>query len=115
VMSNNLSSPIRINGLQIDLGNALPEHVRERLLTTTETYFQELKHGSVGFRREGQSYCCTINIQVSNFRIIIGEALASDCYQAFDQALAKVAVQLQRRKHRLNRAVRDDFRARATA
>jgi ribosomal subunit interface protein len=115
MMSNNLSSPIRIKGLQIELGDALPQHVQERLLATTETYFQELKHGSVGFRREGQSYCCTINIQVSNFRIIIGEALASDCYQAFDQALAKVAAQLQRRKHRLNRAAREEFRAGATA
>ena len=111
MMSTNLSSPIRVNGFQIDLGDALPHYVRERLTTTTETYFQELNYGSVGFRREGQSYCCTINIQVSNFRIIIGEALAPDCYQAFDLALAKVAAQLQRRKHRLNRAVREEIRA----
>jgi ribosomal subunit interface protein len=115
MMSNNLSSPIRINGFQIDLGDALPQYVRERLLTTTETYFQELRHASVGLRREGQSYCCTINIQVGNFRMMIGEVLAPDCYQAFDQALAKVAVQLQRRKQRLTRALREEFRAGATA
>lgn len=36
-MGENLSSPIRINGFQIDLGDAQPQQVRERLLTTTET------------------------------------------------------------------------------
>jgi ribosomal subunit interface protein len=115
MMSNNLSSPIRINGFQIDLGDALPQHVQERLLTTTETYFQELRHGTVGFRREGQSYCCTINIQVGNFRMMIGEASAPDCYRAFDLALEKVAVQLRRRKRRLDGAVREEVRAGATA
>jgi ribosomal subunit interface protein len=115
VMSNNLSSPIRTNGVQIDLGDALPQHVQERLLTTTETYFQELKHASVGFRREGQSYCCTINILVGNFRMMIGEASAPDFYRAFDLALEKVAVQLRRRKRRLDGAVREEVRAGATA
>ena len=115
-MTSNLrNSRIRVNGFQIDLGDALPQHVRESLLQTTETYFQQLNHGSVGFRREGQSYCCTISIQVGNLRIIIGEAMAADCYQAFDLALAKVAVQLQRRKHRLNMAVREEIQAGATA
>ena len=92
---------IKINGTNIDLGEALPHHVQEKLLHVAGMYFGRLNHGTVGFTRDGHSYSCTINIQVSNLRMIVAEASSSDCHQAFDQALGKVDKQLRRRKRRM--------------
>ncbi len=103
---NATAAPIRINGTNIDLGEALPRKVQDELMHVAGTYFRQLNHGTVGFTRDGHSYSCTINIQVSNLRLIVAEASASDCHQAFDQALGKVDKQLRRRKRRMVNASR---------
>jgi ribosomal subunit interface protein len=105
------NAPIKINGTNIDLGEALPHHVQERLLHVAGTYFGRLNHAAVGFTRDGRSYCCTINIQVSNLRVIVAEASAGDCHQAFDQALGKVDKQLRRGKRRMINADRGQMSA----
>jgi len=94
-------APIKIGGPNIDLGEALPHKVREELLRLVETYSRRLNHASVGFVRDGHWYRCTINAQVGNLKVIVAEASAADCHQAFDQALAKTGRQLHRRKHRM--------------
>ncbi|WP_262027009.1 ribosome hibernation-promoting factor, HPF/YfiA family [Microvirga sp. Mcv34] len=98
---NAISAPIKINGSNVNLGEALPHKVQDQLLHVAKTYFRQLHHGTVGFTRDGHSYSCTINIQVSNLRMIVAEASAGDCHQAFDQALGKVDKQLRRRKRRM--------------
>ncbi|AWM85421.1 ribosome hibernation-promoting factor, HPF/YfiA family [Microvirga sp. 17 mud 1-3] len=100
---NSLHSSIVVKGHQIDLGEALPEHVREKLSQAAEKSFGGLKHAAVGFSRDGLTYRCTINAQVGNLKVIIGEAPAGDCYRAFDVALARVVEQVQRRRERLKR------------
>ena len=112
---NAISAPIKINSSNIDLGEALPRKVEDELLHVALTYFRELHHGTIGFTRDGHSYSCTINIQVSNLRMIIAEASAGDCYQAFDQALGKVDKQLRRRKRRMIDASRIQASAPALA
>lgn len=101
---NSLHSSIVVKGHQIDLGEALPGHVREKLSQAAEKSFGSLRHAAVGFSREGQAYRCTINAQVGNLKVIIGEAPAADCYRAFDVALARVLEQVQRRRERLKRS-----------
>jgi len=98
---NGISAPIRISGSNVDLGEDLPRKVREQILHVAESYFGSLNHAAVGFRRDGHWYCCTINIQVGNLKVMVSEASAADCQQAFDQALAKVSRQLLRRKQRI--------------
>ncbi|SCY57771.1 HPF/RaiA family ribosome-associated protein [Microvirga guangxiensis] len=93
-------APIRINSSNIDLGEALPRKVQEEILHVAETHFGHLKHATVGFTRDGHWYCCTINVQVGNLKMIIAEATATNCNQAFDLALAKIGNQLLRRKKR---------------
>ena len=94
-------APIKINGSNIDLGEALPRKVQDELLHVAGTHFGHLRHGAVGFTRDGHSYSCTINIQVSNLRMIVAVPSAGDCHQAFDKALGKVNKQLRRRKSRM--------------
>jgi ribosomal subunit interface protein len=104
--SNVSATPIKINGTNIDLGEALPHKVREEILRLAENFGGRLNHAAVGFTRDAHWYCCIINLQVSNLKMIVAEATAPDCHQAFDRALAKVGRQLHRRKRRMADAVR---------
>lgn len=112
---NTIPAPIKINGSNIDLGEALPRKVQEEILHVTETYFGHLKHASVGFTRDGHWYCCTINVQVGNLKVIVAEASATDCHQAFDQTLAKIGRQLIRRKQKVADSKRGQIPAAAFA
>jgi len=98
---NGIGTPIKINGANIDLGEDLPHKVREELLRLAETSFGRLNHAAVGFTRDGHSYCCIINVQVGNLKVIVAEASAANCHQAFDHALARIGRQLHRRKQRI--------------
>lgn len=98
---NGDGTPIKINGSNVNLGETLPRQIQEKLLHVAGTHFGRLNHGTVGFARDGHTYSCTINVHIGNLRMIVGEASAADCHQAFDAALAKVDKQLQRRKQRM--------------
>jgi len=98
---NGTGTPIKINGANIDLGEALPRKVQEELLHLAEVHSRRLNHATVGFKRDGHWYCCIINVQVDNLKVIVAEASATDCHQAFDQALAKIGRQLLRRNQRI--------------
>lgn len=108
---NETGTPIRINGSNIDLGEALPRKVQQELLHVAETYFGHLKHATVGFTRDGHWYCCIINVQVGNLKMIVAEASATNCHQAFDLALGKIDKQLRRRKRRMVDAGRSQMPA----
>ena len=112
---NGTGTPIKINGTNIDLREALPHKVREELLHVAETHFGRLNHATVGFTRNGHWYCCTINVQVGNLKMIVAEASAGDCHQAFDQALAKIGRQLHRRSRRVVDTARRETSAPALA
>lgn len=95
-------TPIRINNVRVDLDENLPDRVEQTILDVAGTYFGRLNHGVVGFTREGHTYSCTINLYADNLRVVIGEADADDCHQAFDRALGRVRNQLNRRKERMS-------------
>jgi len=46
---NGTGTPIKINGFNIDLGEALPHKVQEELLHLAETHSRRLNHATVGF------------------------------------------------------------------
>ncbi|RDI52271.1 HPF/RaiA family ribosome-associated protein [Microvirga subterranea] len=112
---NNSGSSIKINSTNIDLGEVLPRKIQEELLHAAETYFGYLNHATVGFTRDGHWYCCTINAQVSNLKVFVAEASATDCHKSFDLALEKIAKQLRRRKRRIVDANRGQMAAPALA
>jgi ribosomal subunit interface protein len=92
---------IKINGSNINLDEVLLHKIQDDVMHVTETHFGHLNHASVGFTRDGHWYCCTINVQIGNLKVIVAEALAPDCHQAFDQALARIGRQLLQRKRRV--------------
>jgi ribosomal subunit interface protein len=99
---------ISVQSSNVDLGDALPAHARQAILRVAGKYFGRLHSAAVHFAREGQTYCCTVNMQMGALRMRSAEAESPDIYAAFDAALEKVATQLRRTK----RAVRDHKGAR---
>jgi ribosomal subunit interface protein len=99
-----LDGVITVKSANVDLGQALPQHVRESVLRITAKYFGELVAAPVYFSREGPLFRCAVNLQIGSFKMISAGGLGADCYQAFNVAIEKAAKQLRRKK----RAIRDN-------
>ena len=92
---------ITVQSSDIDLGEALPRHCEEAVLRIASKYFGRLVTGSVHFSKEGHNYRCSVNMQMGALKMMSGEAQNKDIYQAFNEALDKVAKQLRRTKRQL--------------
>ncbi len=95
---------ITVQSSTVDLGDALPQHARSRIMQVASKYFGRLTRAAVHVNREGAAYRCSVSIQMGGTKTVVGEALDGDCYKAFDGALNKAAKQLRRKK----RIVRED-------
>ena len=92
---------VTVQSSNIDLGDALRSHAEESILRVAAKYFGRLNTGSVHFNKEGSAYRCSVNMQMGALKMMSAEAQSSDIYQAFNQALEKVAKQLRRTKREL--------------
>ncbi len=99
-----MDATITVQSSNVDLGEILPQHAREGVERIAGKYFGQLTTAAVHFTREGPSFRCTVNMQMSGTKMMTGEALSEDAFQAFNSALNKAAKQLRRKK----RAVRED-------
>jgi ribosomal subunit interface protein len=95
---------ITVQSSNIELGDILPQHARESIERIAGKYFGQLTTAAVHLTREGASCRCTVNIQMNGMKMMTGEALSEDMFQAFNMALSKSAKQLRRKK----RALRED-------
>ncbi|MBA3520810.1 MAG: ribosome-associated translation inhibitor RaiA [Rhizobiales bacterium] len=96
-----VDSAITVQSSDIDLGESLPKHAEESILRVASKYFGRLVTGSVHFGKEGHNYRCSVNMQMGALKMMSGEAQNKDIYQAFNEALEKVAKQLRRTKRLL--------------
>jgi ribosomal subunit interface protein len=103
-----MDATITVQSSNVDLGEILPQHARESVERVAGKYFGQLTTAAVHFTREGPNYRCTVNMQMSATKMMTGEALSEDAFQAFNSALNKAAKQLRRKK----REVREDKGAR---
>ena len=92
---------ITVQSSSIDLGSSLPGHVRDSVLRVASKYFGHLNTASVHFNREGITYRCSVNMQMSALPMKSAEARDKDIYVAFNAALEKVAKQLRRTKREM--------------
>lgn len=95
---------LTIQGKQIDLGDALRQHVSEKLEDINHKYFNHATFATVTFSKEGHGHGMIkthILIRVGKDIMVIGETQAGDAYASFDEAAEKVAKQLRRYKKRL--------------
>lgn len=96
---------VTISGKQIDIGEALQNHVHEELSACVKKYFEFAVSANVVFSTEKKSHLFRADIRVNegtgNKMVVKAEGKETEIYRAFDIALEKVEKQLRRYKRRI--------------
>ena len=94
---------IRVSGHQVDTGEALREHVQDRLSIIADKYFARAISAQVTFGRgpHDHSFPCDIVAHVMQGVILKGSGQAAEAHPAFDQAADRIEKQLRRYMRRL--------------
>ena len=100
---------IQVKGKQIDVGEALTEHVETHLSNAIAKYFDRPVDAVVTFSRDARMFRCDAHVRLPTGLNAQASATASEVYAAFDQSAERIDKQLRRYKRRL----RDHHRERA--
>ncbi len=95
---------LSVHGKQIDVGDSLRGHVKEKIEDLNHKYFNHTAYASVTFSREGHGHPRThahILIKLGKNITVMADATEADPYVAFDSAAAKAGKQMRRYKRRL--------------
>jgi ribosomal subunit interface protein len=93
---------LNVQGKQMDVGDSLREHAREKLEAINSKYFGRAIDADVTLAPEGHSsYKTHISVRVGKNIQVIASATEHDVYASFDHADERVAKQLRRYKKRL--------------
>ena len=93
---------IRVSGHQVDTGEALRQHVTERLQSLAEKYFSRSISAQVTFGHGPHaSFVCDIIAHVMQGVILKGHGQGHEAHPAFDQAADRIETQLRRYMRRL--------------
>ena len=94
---------IRVSGHQVDTGEALRQHVQDRLTAIADKYFERAISATVTFGKgpHDHAFTCDIVAHVMQGVILKGSGRAADAHPAFDQAAERIEKQLRRYMRRL--------------
>ncbi|ATI82263.1 MULTISPECIES: ribosome hibernation-promoting factor, HPF/YfiA family [Sphingobium] len=93
---------IRVSGHQVETGEALKQHVSDRLEAIAEKYFSRTISAQVTFRPAPHgAFHCDIVCHVMTGLILKGAGEAQEAHPAFDQASDRIEKQLRRYMRRL--------------
>jgi ribosomal subunit interface protein len=93
--------PLRISGKNLDIGEALRQHINEKLESATSKYFDGSVSGHVVITPEGSGYYSDCTLHLASGVTLQAEGRAHDPYASFDQAAERIEKQLRRYKRRL--------------
>ena len=91
----------KISGHRIDIGEALPRHVKAALNDVFEKYGMNPTTANIIFSRDRHEFICEITVHLSTGLNVQAHAATSDFYGAADNAAEKIEKQLRRYKRRL--------------
>ena len=94
---------LSVKGKQIDVGDALRQHVEAQLKKIVGTYFSDTLDATVTFSREAHLFRADILVHAGRGIVLQANATANEPYPAFDQAGDRVAKRLRRYKNRLKK------------
>lgn len=100
---------IRIAGKQIEIGEALPQHVRERLSAAVEKHFDRDAGANVTFMKETTGFRADCTVHLSSGTTMQACGIGPDAHRAFDMALDR----LEKRVRRYTRRLKDRHHDRA--
>jgi ribosomal subunit interface protein len=92
---------LRVSGKNLDIGEALRQHVLEKVEATVARYFVGSVGGHVVMTREGSGYRSDCTLRLSSGVSLHAEGRAHEPYLCFEQAAAKIESRLRRYKTRL--------------
>ncbi len=91
----------KVSGKQIDIGEALREHVMDEMTATIEKYAQRPTDITVVFSKDAYNYTCEAIVNLPTGLTAQAKAAATDIYAAFELCREKMDKQLRRHKRRL--------------
>lgn len=91
---------IQISGQNIDLGQALPQHIDGGLDNIIRKYFKDAIDARVVVRKNGQGFLAEIHVHVNKYISADAHGDSSDAYVAFQNALEKASKILRRKKRK---------------
>jgi ribosomal subunit interface protein len=94
---------LSVKGKQIDVGDALRQHVETQLTDIVGKYFGSSLDASVTFSREAHLFRADITVHAGRNILLQSNASASEPYPAFDMAAGRIAKRLNRYKDRLRK------------
>jgi ribosomal subunit interface protein len=92
---------LTVTGKQIDVGDALRQHVAKSLESILEKYFGQAIDANVVFSREAHLLSVQVAIHIGRGIMLVSEAKADQPYPAFDEAAVRLSARLRRYKTRL--------------
>jgi ribosomal subunit interface protein len=92
---------LRISGKNLDIGEAMRTHVRERIDTAVAKYFPGSVSGHVTIEPEGSGYRADCTLHLTSGITLQADAKAQEPYASFDQAAMRIEKRLRRYKSRL--------------
>ena len=99
---------LSVKGKQLDVGDALRNHVQASLSGILGKYFGDAIDASVTLSRESHLYRAVVTAHVGRGIRLEAQAEASEPYPAFDQAAERLSKRLRRYKRRLRDHHKDD-------
>ncbi len=92
---------IQVSGKHIDIGDALRNHVEEKLLETLGKYAGRPTEAVVTFSKDRHEFVSEASVHLSSGLKVQAKAHANDVYDSFDGAAERMEKQLRRYKRRL--------------
>jgi ribosomal subunit interface protein len=92
---------LRVSGKNLDIGEALRQHVLEKVEATVTRYFSGSVGGHVVMTREGSGYRSDCTLRLSSGISLHAEGRAHEPYLCFEQAADKIERRLRRYKTRI--------------
>ncbi|MDX9690019.1 MAG: ribosome-associated translation inhibitor RaiA [Proteobacteria bacterium] len=94
---------LSVKGKQIDVGDALRQHVSEQLSEIVGKYLGDSLDASVTFSREAHLFRADITVHAGRGITLQSNASAGEPYPSFDLAAERMAERLRRHKNRLKK------------
>jgi len=94
---------LSVKGKQIDVGDALRQHVETQLSEIVGKFFGDSLEASVTFSREAHLFRADITVHAGRGITLQSNGSSAEPYPAFDQAAERMAERLRRHKNRLKK------------
>lgn len=92
---------IRVSGKRVEIGQALPQRVRDRLTAAVAKHFDRPAQANVTFMKERTGFRADCMVHLSSGALMHAHASAADAHAAFDIALDHLEKRVRRYKRRL--------------